>query len=201
MSSPREVLGEATAPNETIAIAISNMVVGIQYLRVIIPGLDCTGEICERWPTIVASVGISDNGRSRGNGGDELVRRLIVYQSKDVYRSKKGQQVQETPANEGWLDVGGMDSLAKSGAMEVIVQGQVIAVFLAEGKLYALDGMCAHQGGPIAQGQVQAGCVTCPWHGWQYELASGIQTINHQPLQKTFPVRQHGDRIEIRILD
>ena len=71
-----------------------------------------------------------------------------------------------------------------------MVGDRVIALFRSEGQLFAMDGMCAHQGGPIAEGQLQHGCVTCPWHGWQYELASGIQTINRQPLQETFEVRE-----------
>ncbi|TWU21639.1 Naphthalene 1,2-dioxygenase system ferredoxin subunit [Novipirellula galeiformis] len=98
-----------------------------------------------------------------------------------------------------WIDVAALEDCGEGKAIEVLVEGQVIAIFQNEGELFALDGMCAHQGGPIAQGHVAGGCVTCPWHGWQYELATGIQTINRQPLQKTFAVRQRDGRIEIDI--
>ena len=80
-----------------------------------------------------------------------------------------------------------------------MVGDRVIALFRSEGQLFAMDGMCAHQGGPIAEGQLQHGCVTCPWHGWQYELATGIQTINRQPLQETFEVREIDGKIELSI--
>ena len=80
-----------------------------------------------------------------------------------------------------------------------MVGDRVIALFRSEGQLFAMDGMCAHQGGPIAEGQLQHGCVTCPWHGWQYELATGIQTINRQPLQETFEVREIEGKIELFI--
>ncbi len=80
-----------------------------------------------------------------------------------------------------------------------MVGDRVIALFRSEGQLFAMDGMCAHQGGPIAEGQLQHGCVTCPWHGWQYELATGIQTINRQPLQETFEVREIDGKIELFI--
>jgi nitrite reductase/ring-hydroxylating ferredoxin subunit len=98
-----------------------------------------------------------------------------------------------------WTTVASESELADDTAMEVVVGQQIVAIFRAGGVLYALDGMCAHQGGPIADGKVEAGCVTCPWHGWQYELATGIQTINRQPLQATFEVRQRDGQIEIKL--
>tara|TARA_R110002049_G_scaffold309268_1_gene519614 strand:+ start:155625 stop:156053 length:429 start_codon:yes stop_codon:yes gene_type:complete len=117
--------------------------------------------------------------------------------------------------NRQWKDAGPADAIAartsaaeeteasglgNHGAIEVLIDGQVIAIFRTEDGLFAVDGMCAHQGGPIAEGVVQDGCVTCPWHGWQYELATGIQTINRQPLQQTYPVRQRHGRLEIAMV-
>lgn len=84
-------------------------------------------------------------------------------------------------------------------AVEVLVDNRVIAVFRHARAWFAIDGMCAHQGGPLADGVVRDGCVTCPWHGWQYDLATGIQMINHQPLQESFPIRQVDDRVEILV--
>ncbi|WP_040763271.1 Rieske (2Fe-2S) protein [Novipirellula maiorica] len=98
---------------------------------------------------------------------------------------------------QNWVDVAAEEDCVEGHAIEVLVEGTLIAVFHDDGQWYAMDGMCAHQGGPIAQGHVAAGCVTCPWHGWQYELSTGIQTINRQPLQKTYSVRAIDGRIEI----
>ncbi|WP_146390164.1 Rieske (2Fe-2S) protein [Allorhodopirellula solitaria] len=84
-------------------------------------------------------------------------------------------------------------------AVEVLLAGRVIAVFRHAGSWFAMDGICSHQGGPLAAGIVRDGCVTCPWHGWQYDLATGIQMINRQPLQQSFPVRQLNDRVEIQM--
>ena len=98
-----------------------------------------------------------------------------------------------------WIVVAQASELADDSAKEVVVEGQILAIFRNDGRLFALDGMCAHQGGPIAEGMVAGGCVTCPWHGWQYELATGIQTINRQPLQKTFPIRERDGQIEVEV--
>ena len=97
------------------------------------------------------------------------------------------------------MDAAASDAVTENAALEVVVEGQILALFRYEGQLFALDGMCSHQGGPIAEGTVEHGCVTCPWHGWQYELATGIQTINRQPLQETFETREIDGRIEVRI--
>ena len=51
--------------------------------------------------------------------------------------------------------------------------GHEYAVWLDGGEVYVLDNVCRHVGGPLAEGLVDAGCVTCPWHGWTYELATG----------------------------
>lgn len=100
-----------------------------------------------------------------------------------------------------WVDVAASSTLADNTAIEVVAGKRILAVFRSDGNLFAMDGMCAHQGGPIAKGEVQHGCVTCPWHGWQYELATGIQTINRQPLQETFEVRERDGRIELLIAE
>jgi len=98
-----------------------------------------------------------------------------------------------------WVCIDLPEPMIEGQAKEVMVRGRVIALFRHGGDLFAMDGMCAHQGGPIAEGVVEHGCVTCPWHGWQYELATGIQTINRQPLQETFQVREDDGKVEILI--
>ncbi|MDE0864577.1 MAG: Rieske (2Fe-2S) protein [Rubripirellula sp.] len=105
----------------------------------------------------------------------------------------------KSESTRNWVTLDLKQTIVDGHAREVMVGDRVIALFRSEGQLFAMDGMCAHQGGPIAEGQLQHGCVTCPWHGWQYELATGIQTINRQPLQETFEVREIDGKIELFI--
>lgn len=98
-----------------------------------------------------------------------------------------------------WIAVGATDLVADGDAAEVVVAGNAIAIFRHQGQLFALDAMCAHQGGPIAQGVVDRGCVTCPWHGWQYELATGNQTIHKQKLLETHQIKEEDGQIWVRI--
>jgi nitrite reductase/ring-hydroxylating ferredoxin subunit len=98
-----------------------------------------------------------------------------------------------------WFRVACSSEIDEGKAMEVVVQGHIVAIFRDRGALFGLDGMCAHQGGPIAEGTVDHGCVTCPWHGWQYELATGIQTINKRPLQHVYEVQERDGEIFVRL--
>ena len=63
------------------------------------------------------------------------------------------------------------------GASEHVVDGRIVGVFRREGKIYALDGVCSHQGGPLGKGELEEEgdvCyVTCPWHGWQFNISNG----------------------------
>src|SRR5438309_2120479 len=53
------------------------------------------------------------------------------------------------------------------------VDGRAVAVFHIGGQVYALDNTCLHRGGPLGEGTVEDGKVTCPWHHWQYDVRSG----------------------------
>ena len=58
-------------------------------------------------------------------------------------------------------------------ARELVAEGRVIALFNVEGTFHALDGVCPHAGGPLGQGQLDGCIVTCPWHGWQFDVTTG----------------------------
>lgn len=52
--------------------------------------------------------------------------------------------------------------------------GIQIALFRFEGKIYALDNACPHMGGPLGEGEIEGDVVTCPWHGWQFNIKDGL---------------------------
>jgi len=55
----------------------------------------------------------------------------------------------------------------------VTVGGRELAVFHLDNQFHVLDNHCPHAGGPLAEGTVEAGVVTCPWHAWKFDVASG----------------------------
>ena len=81
-----------------------------------------------------------------------------------------------------------LDELVEGRGKEFVVAGRVVAVFLCDGIVSATDGICPHAGGPLAQGMVRQQVVTCPWHGWQYNVCTGQHRINPRISVETFAV-------------
>lgn len=96
-----------------------------------------------------------------------------------------------------WHRVAESGQIEEGGSLEVVIHGEVIAVFRYESGLHAIEGICAHQGGPLAAGRVADGCVTCPWHGWQYELRNGYHAASCRPMLRTYAIREENGVIEI----
>lgn len=76
-------------------------------------------------------------------------------------------------AEDGWQAVCKPEEIEEDRAKIFIVDKRRVAVFKYEGKLSAIDNVCKHQGGPLGEGKVVDGCVTCPWHGYQYLPGNG----------------------------
>ena len=73
-----------------------------------------------------------------------------------------------------WVSVGDVGLIGDGRAKIVrLADAESIAVFLHEGRLSAIANTCAHQNGPLGEGRIIDGCVTCPWHGFQYRLEDG----------------------------
>jgi methionine sulfoxide reductase heme-binding subunit len=76
-------------------------------------------------------------------------------------------------ANEGWVKVCNIDEIEDSKAKMIFANGERIAIFKYDNKLSAVHNVCKHQNGPLGEGKIVDGCITCPWHGYQYEPANG----------------------------
>ena len=79
-----------------------------------------------------------------------------------------------TTSPDGWIIVGPPLSIPDGAARIVATEfGERIAVFRKADRIGALTNVCAHQNGPLGEGRIIDGCVTCPWHGYQYRLEDG----------------------------
>ena len=72
-------------------------------------------------------------------------------------------------------------------------------MFNADGAFYAIDNTCAHRGGPLGEGALSGKTVTCPWHGWEYDVSSGACQMDASISVKRFDVRVEGDDILVAI--
>lgn len=93
-----------------------------------------------------------------------------------------------------WTRVARLDDCPPGGSLEVVAEGRVIALFNVEGTIFALDGVCPHQGGPLGKGCLAGAVVTCPWHGWQFDVRTGRHQLSRTLVQPRWEARiEDGD--------
>ena len=85
-----------------------------------------------------------------------------------------------------------VDDMKPGAAGEFPVGDRLVALFrLAQpddgGEWFALDGLCPHAGGPLGAGALTGCVVTCPWHGWQFDVTTGAHTLTPQIQHESFP--------------
>ncbi|KPM32070.1 Rieske (2Fe-2S) iron-sulfur domain protein [Croceitalea dokdonensis DOKDO 023] len=84
-----------------------------------------------------------------------------------AYKERKV-DVENTVEKEGWLEVCKISEIEEDRAKIFTIANERVAIFKYDGKLSAINNVCKHQGGPLGEGKIIDGCVTCPWHGYQY---------------------------------
>jgi nitrite reductase/ring-hydroxylating ferredoxin subunit/DMSO/TMAO reductase YedYZ heme-binding membrane subunit len=95
-----------------------------------------------------------------------------------------------------WVDVGTVDEIPETRAKTVCLAGRErVAVFRYGGRVAAVTNACAHQRGPLGEGKVIDGCITCPWHGWEYHPDDGCAPPPFTEKVATYRVRVEGRRI------
>ena len=79
------------------------------------------------------------------------------------------------------------------------VNGRQVAVFNSGGTFYAIDNTCEHQGGPLAEGELDGNVVTCPWHGWTYDITSGASPDDPDTQVEKFEIKVDGSEILVAV--
>jgi nitrite reductase/ring-hydroxylating ferredoxin subunit len=82
---------------------------------------------------------------------------------------------------------------------EVQLGGKVLALANVGGTFYAIDNTCLHRGGPLGQGHLEGSVVTCPWHGWQFDVSTGKAVQNPSAGVGCFRTEVQGDEVLVDI--
>ncbi len=82
---------------------------------------------------------------------------------------------------------------------ELAAGGRIVALYNIGGTFHALDGVCPHAGGPLGKGYVSGEIVTCPWHGWQFNVTTGRHCLNERIQHTMFSVRVDGDAVYVEL--
>lgn len=88
-----------------------------------------------------------------------------------------------------------------AGGKLVVVEGRNVGLFRLGNDFHALDNNCLHRGGPVCDGPITDGVVTCPWHGWSYEIKTGTMVQDPRVGLSRHEVRVEGDEVSVRLTD
>lgn len=89
--------------------------------------------------------------------------------------------------------------IAPGTAKVVEAGGTTIAIFNCDGAFYATENTCKHRGGPLGEGTIAGTSVTCPWHGWEFDVSSGECQMDPAIKVRTFPITVQGEDILLPI--
>lgn len=90
---------------------------------------------------------------------------------------------------EGFYQVCALDDIIEDRAKVFCIKEERIAVYRTSGKLFAVNNVCKHQNGPLGEGKVVDGCITCPWHGYQYLPYNGCSPAPFKEKVSTYDVK------------
>jgi nitrite reductase/ring-hydroxylating ferredoxin subunit len=96
---------------------------------------------------------------------------------------------------DGFVDACALNSIPEKCAAVVSLSGERIAIFKFDGKVSAISNVCRHQNGPLGEGKIIDGCVTCPWHGYQYLPENGASPPPFTEKVSTFQTQIRDGRV------
>jgi nitrite reductase/ring-hydroxylating ferredoxin subunit len=97
------------------------------------------------------------------------------------------------------VKVAQVGDLAPGKGKIVQADGEEIALFNVEGRFYAIHNTCLHRGGPLGEGELDETTVTCPWHGWQYDVTTGDKVRSPAVKVANFNVEVEGADVLVEL--
>lgn len=113
-----------------------------------------------------------------------LTLHLLAYR-----KEAKTDRAKSAAEHDGYRFAYRAESIAEGRGKVVRVGGERIALFRHHDRIFAMSNVCRHQGGPVGEGRIIDGCVTCPWHGWQYKPEDGCSPPPFAEIIPTYNVR------------
>jgi len=106
-----------------------------------------------------------------------------------AFREHRTDRAKLKAAAQGFVEVCRVEQIPEKCATIVSLSGERVAIFRYDGKVSAVSNVCQHQNGPLGEGRILDGCITCPWHGYQYRPESGAAPPPFKERIPTFQVK------------
>ncbi len=91
------------------------------------------------------------------------------------------------------------EELESGKGMVVDVGGTSVALFNVGGAFHAIDNTCLHRQGPLGEGELDEAIVTCPWHGWQYDVTTGKNVMNEDICVARYEAKVENGQIMVKM--
>lgn len=101
----------------------------------------------------------------------------------------------------GFVRAGKTSEVPSGTIKDFQMEGTVVAVANVGGTFYAISNNCLHRGGPLGQGVMEGPIVTCPWHGWQFDVTTGKVAQNGTVGVECYATEIRGDEIFVKVGD
>ena len=120
---------------------------------------------------------------------------LVILHLLAAFKEKKVDNQQFAAQHEGYVFVCNVHDIEESRAKIFCIEQERIAIYKHENKLHAIHNVCKHQGGPLGEGKILDGCITCPWHGYQYLPHNGQSPPPFTEKVSTYDVKVVNDEV------
>jgi len=97
------------------------------------------------------------------------------------------------------MSVAKLEQFKEGEGLVVMAVTEEIALFRVAGRVCAVTDVCPHRGGPIGEGALDGKVVTCPWHGWEFDVTTGAMPVNPNIAITTYPVRVDGEDVQVEV--
>ena len=92
-----------------------------------------------------------------------------------------------------------VSDIAPGKSQIIEVSETKVALFNQDGNFYAINNSCIHKQGPLGEGELEGDIVTCPLHGWKYDITSGQCTTNPNAKVTCYEVKVDGQDILVKL--
>lgn len=103
----------------------------------------------------------------------------------------------EIPSNDDFVEACPVEEIPEKRACIRTISGERVAIFKYDGKISAVSNVCQHQNGPLGEGRIIDGCITCPWHGFQYLPETGASPPPFTEKIPTFNVKVADGKVYV----
>ena len=147
---------------------------------------------------LVTVLGLHIVSTFREAGADVSTKTMNVLQGRTPVKrapNTTGARGATRPTDDGFVDACAIADIPENRARIICLSGERVAIFKYDGNISAVSNVCQHQNGPLGEGKILDGCITCPWHGYQYQPDTGASPPPFVEKVPTFNVRVKSGRV------